>query len=185
MMKPKTNRQGNPKESRGFDRCQTPAYALDPLLSYLCKNWTIWEPATGEGNIENALIEHGYSVIGTDILDGHNFFEWTPAIWDALITNPPYSIKYEWIERCYALGRPFALLLPVETLGAAKAQRLFEKHGLELILLSRRINFKMPQKGYSGSGAQFPVAWFTYGISIGRQISFSAISIRDEKQLSF
>ena len=34
-MKPKINRAGDPQESKGFDRCNTPAYALDPLLPYI------------------------------------------------------------------------------------------------------------------------------------------------------
>jgi len=183
-MKPKANRQGDLKKSNGFDRCQTPAYALDPLLPHLRNDWIIWEPAAGEGNIVNALKAHGHGVIGTDILEGKNFFEWVPARWNCVVTNPPYSIKYEWLEHCYDLGKPFALLLPVETLGAATAQRLFDKHGFEIMFLNRRVNFKMPNKGYAGSAAQFPVAWFTYGLGIGSQVTFSKITARDDSQLS-
>jgi len=183
-MKPKSNRRGDPKKSNGFDRCQPPAYALDPLLLHLRKDWIIWEPAAGEGNIVNTLKARGHIVVGTDILSNHNFFEWTPPQWDCIVTNPPYSVKYEWLHCCYRLGKPFALLLPVETMGAAKAQRLFEQYGFELMLLNRRVNFKMPNKEYAGGGAQFPTAWFTHGLDIGRPITFSKIVIRNDNQLS-
>ncbi len=161
-MKPKVNRAGDVAESQGFDRCNTPAYALDPLLPYLRRDRHIWESAQGTGNISRALESRGYTVTGSDILDGRSFFDWQPPAWDAIVTNPPYSIKFDWLARCYDLGKPFALLLPVETIGAAAAQRLMERHGCELLLLNRRVNFEMPVKGWEGSSAQFPVLWLCW-----------------------
>lgn len=75
----------------------------------------------------------------------------------------------------YQLGKPFALLMPVEVLGAKSAQRNFKAHGIEVILLDKRVNFKMPEKGWLGSGAQFPTAWFTWGLNIGKQITFATL----------
>lgn len=164
-MKPKTNQLGTIDAPQGYDACQTPAYALDPLLPYLRPNWRVWEPASGEGYLADAIEQAGCAVTRGDIVSGANFFEIEPPAYDLLITNPPYSIKYQWIERCYELGRPWALLMPVETLGAARAQRLFSAYGVELTFLSRRVNFKMPQKGWAGSSAQFPVAWFSWRLT--------------------
>jgi hypothetical protein len=181
-MKPKTNRGGDPQKSNEFDRCQTPPYALDPILASLRREWVIWEPASGEGNIAHALTGRGHSVIASDILTGRNFFEWQPDHFDCIVTNPPYSIKYQWLERCYSLGKPFALLLPVETIGAARAQKLFERYGYEFVFLDKRVNFKMPMKGYEGNGAQFPVMWITSGLNIGRAVTFGKIVRRVESQ---
>lgn len=61
----------------GMDACQTPGYAIDPLLPYLAKFDTIWEPAAGEGLLVDALLDCSYrifTVLGSDILDGRNFF---------------------------------------------------------------------------------------------------------------
>ena len=174
-MKPKVNRAGSLYEPRGFDACQTPSYAIDPLIPYLPVRWTIWEPACGEGHLVDAFADAGRVVVASDIIQGCNFFEHEPETWDCLITNPPYSIKYPWLERCYALGRPFALLLPVETLGAQRAQALFVEHGVQIILLDKRINFKMPNVGWEGSSAQFPVAWFTWGFELETQIVFAKL----------
>lgn len=98
-------RKGITKEPIIADRCQTPPYALDPILPHINKTWTIWEPARGEGNIARTLDYHGYTVIGTDILTGEDFFDTTVEHWDCIVTNPPYSIKYLWLERCYQLGK--------------------------------------------------------------------------------
>jgi len=174
-MKPKTNYTNIPKR----DMAQTPPYALGPLLPYIPTNSPVWEPACGEGYLSEALMSNGFTVIKSDILHGIDFLNPSQELatrWYILITNPPYSIKYKWLQRCYELGKPFALLMPLETLGAAKAQKLFKQHGMELIVLNKRVNFKMPDTGWNGGGAQFPTAWFTYGLNIGRDITYAEIN---------
>lgn len=174
-MKPKTNRKGELNESKPFDRCQTPAHTFDPLKPYISKNDTIWESAAGEQTmLADTMIDAYYHVVMSDILytPEQNFFEYQPKEWDVQVTNPPYSVKYDWMKRSYELGKPFALLIPVESLGAQKAQKLMKQYGFEIILLNKRVNFHMPNKGFDGSGAQFPVMWFTWGLNIGKQVSF-------------
>jgi hypothetical protein len=167
------------------DRCQTPPYGVAPILEHLERaqfpRVKIWEPAMGEGNIINYLGENGFDCAGTDILTGADFFTFEPELpYDCIVTNPPFSVKYKWIERCCELEKKWALLMPLETLGAAKAQRLFQKFGMELILLDKRVNFIMPNNGNKGT-AQFPVAWFTHGLNIGREITYATIDRKGER----
>jgi hypothetical protein len=163
--------------AQGMDACQTPPYALDPLLPYLNKFKTIWEPAAGEGYLVRALEDHKFNVVASDILKRKNFFDYEPASpWDCIITNPPFSVKFKWLARCYQLGRPFALLMPVETLGARTAHKLFKHHGVQIILLDRRVNFKMPFKGWDSS-AQFPTAWFSWQLDLPSQIVYGELAI--------
>lgn len=180
-MKPKQQSIAVPDTSQGYDRCQTPAYAVEPLQALLRPGIRIWECAAGEGQLATALRHMGHSVIESDLLTGQNFFTWQPEQWDCLITNPPYSIKYAWLKRCYELGKPFALLVPVETIGAGQAQRLFRRYGVELTLLNRRVNFKMPHRGYNGSGAQFPVLWLSWQLT-GQPLSYATIIQRPDEQ---
>lgn len=177
--KPKSNRMGDP----AIDRCQTPAYALDPLLPYLKKKWTVWECAAGERNLVFPLAMKVHEVVASDILSGEDFFSYQPSHWDCIVTNPPYSMKYKWLKRCYELGKPFALLMPVDTVGAKSAQVLFDKYGFEWIFMDKRINFKMPNMGWNGGGAQFSTAWFCWQLT-GRPVSFVKITRRDDDQLS-
>ena len=137
-----------PMKQGASDDFQTPPEALYPLLPYLKKDWTIWECACGKGNLSDFLKEQGYNVIATDILTGHDFLKWKPEKFDCIVTNPPYSLKQQFLERCYELKKPFALLLPLTTFETAKRQRLFKKYGVQVIFFDKRINFETP----SGKG---------------------------------
>jgi hypothetical protein len=181
-VKPKTNRAGDPVGSKPFDRCQTPAYALDPLLPYLRPDWIVWESAAGKGRMVRALTSHVRQVVASDILTGQNFFDYQPLTFDAIVTNPPYSIKFDWLERCYELGKPFALLVPVEMIGAAAAQRLMKRHGCEQLLLDKRVNFEMPIKGEDDSSAQFPTFWLCWKM-LPNPILYGKITRRHDQQL--
>jgi len=160
------------------DDFQTPPEALMPLLPFLKKNWTIWECAQGKGYLTQALRVYGYQVIGSDILTGQDFLVWKPEQFDCIITNPPYSAKHKFLIRCYALEKPFALLLPLTTLETRIRQRLFAQYGIEIILFDKRINFHVPSGKESKSW--FATAWFTWGLDIGKQLSF--VSLTETKQ---
>ncbi|MBI2723356.1 MAG: tRNA (adenine-N(6)-)-methyltransferase [Bacteroidetes bacterium] len=159
-----------PLRPGGKDDFQTPPNALLPLYKFLKPGWTIWECATGKGNLTKALRKKGYKVISTDILSGHDFLEYTPKHYDCIITNPPFSLKQEFLQRAYCLGKPFAFLLPLTTLESAKRQFLFRCCGLELILFDHRINFETPDG--EGEGSWFATAWFTNGLKIGNELTF-------------
>jgi len=170
--KPKSNDK-NPQK----DKCGTPSYALTPLLPYIPKDWIVWESASGEGLLADALEINGYQVIRSDILTGQNYFDDRnlPSHYDIQITNVPFSIKYKWLQRAYQLGKPFALLMPSDVLFAGKeAQPLFQKYGCEILLPDKRTDFKMPNKGWGGT-AQMHTSWFTWGLNIGQLITFVKI----------
>ena len=144
----------------------TDPMALWPLLPYLAPFPLIWEPACGyeKKPLVGALRLEGFGVIGTDIRQGpeNDFLTHfiNPKAYDAIVTNPPYSIKDQWIARCYELGKPFALLLPYTALEGIRRQALYRKHGIDLLVLPKRVPFTTPS-GKKG-GAWFPCAWFTY-----------------------
>lgn len=150
------------------DEAQTPPYALLPLLPYIPRNFIIWESASSKyGFLGEAIrVLRGNVVIETGMeLDGTDYLKSRP-LGDMQITNPPYSnpLKFEWIERSYDNRQPFALLMPFETWAAARAQSQFQRFGMSIIILNRRVNFHMPYMGWEGKGADYPVAWFTWGL---------------------
>lgn len=161
MMKPKTNYSA--KTSPQKDNCQTPPYAVDWLIDHQRIAGPVWEPAPGEGLLARRLRERGIETIATQ----SDFFTTTPPRTGVpltmrwLITNPPFSLKYPWLERCYEIGMPFALLMPSDVLFAQRAQNLFNKHGIYVRIPNRRINFKMPDKGWQSS-AQMSTSWFIW-----------------------
>lgn len=129
----------------------------------------------GKGNIVNVLSDAGFNIRGTDIENGWDYFERPlSTLWDASITNPPYGLKYQWLQRSVELGKPFALLVPVEMLGAKKCQDILREVHFEIMLLNRRVNFEMPS-GKSDGQAQFPVMWLCSGI-LPEKIVFGEIN---------
>lgn len=152
------------------DDFQTPKEAIDILIPYLKKEWIIWECACGKGNLVSAFTEKGFTVFGTDILEGTNFMEGTKESFDCIITNPPYSLKEEFLKKCYELKKPFALLMGLTALEGKKRGNLFREHGIQLIIPNKRINFETPSG--KGSGSWFQTAWFCYGLNLPKDIMF-------------
>lgn len=143
-----------------MDNCYTPPYAVLPVLPYI-QGMRVWEFCSGNGNLSKRMTQNGNHVISTDIEMGVDALtDSCPEEYDVIVTNPPFGRKFEFIERCFELKKPFALLMPVETHGAEKAQIWFEKFGISTIWLRPRISFYMPQRGWLAGGAQFPTAWF-------------------------
>ena len=168
-------------QTKSADDFQTPVSALKPLIPYLKKEWTIWECASGKGNLSKALGDNGFKHISTDIIykdedyppfTNVNFLtEKTTIDFDCIVTNPPYSKKGEFIRRCYELGKPFALLMPLTILETKKRQDMFRQNGIEILLLEKRINFETPSG--KGSGSWFATAWFCWKL-LPKQIVFEA-----------
>lgn len=144
------SRRGRNKAS---DECFTPANEVSPLFPFMNKNLTYYECTSGvSSSLLTGLRDGGFNVVGSE---GVDFFTCGPDdVHDAIITNPPYSLKDKFLEHCYALGKPFAILLPVTAFQGQKRGRMFIENGISTLVLNRRIDF-------TGKNAPtFGVAWF-------------------------
>lgn len=153
-------RLGNNAES---DECYTPPSEILPLLPYLDKSKTYYEATSGiSSQIVEGFNSAGYSIKSSE---GKNFFDCTADdVFDGVITNPPYSKKDDFLEHCYHLGKPFALLLPVAAFQGQKRGGMFMKHGMSALVYNRRVDF-------TGKKAPtFGVAWFIHGFMPPNQI---------------
>lgn len=153
-MKPKQNSALTEK-----DLCQTPPYAVEPLIPFIPKG-VVLEPAAGQGYIVNALQDR-YPVVYGDITTGEDFYTWDyGGFFGSIITNPSYSGKHKqrFLARCYELAKPFALLVPTEFISTKGCQDIIKDKPFEIMLLSDRVDFNMPKKGWRSS-AQFPTLW--------------------------
>ena len=156
------------------DEMQTPEVAIKPLLPYIKKRWTIWECAWGGGSLAKHFKKEGFEVIGSKDIDFLDEKHKPTSNFNCIITNPPYSKKEEFLQRCYELGKPFALLMPLTALEGIKRGALYSKYGIQLIVPNRRINFITPSG--RGSGAWFQTAWFCWGLNLPEQINFVEIN---------
>ena len=177
MPKPTGMMNGRPNDF------QTPKEALFPLIPYLSKDWVIWECASGNGNLSAFLKELGFTVIETDIKTGHDFLYYQPQHFDCIITNPPYSLKEEFLKRCYSIGKPFALLLPLTAFEGKKRQELMRKYGVQVIFFNRRINFETPSG--KNTGSWFMTAWFTNWFGMNHELQFAEWNHPYQEKLKF
>lgn len=158
------------KHVKNYDEYLTPAVAVKPIIKYLNKDMTIWECTGQKSNITNVLAANGYRVIEThkntfDFLKDKPKFEF-----DAIITNPPYSLKFEFLKKCYEYEKPFALLMPLTALEGIQRNKLYRKYGIQLIVFDRRVQF------LEGKTNWFATAWFCYKI-LDKDLIFTELEV--------
>ena len=142
------------------DELYTPEEAIKPILKYLDKSKIYWECTDfGNSNITRVLKENGFKVISTSKEELDFLNETATFDFDIIITNPPYSLKDEFLEKCYEYNKSFILLLPITALEGKKRNKMYKKYGLELIILDKRINY-MKEK----NNIWFNTSWFCKGI---------------------
>lgn len=152
---------GNPKDGR----VENDFYATDPkavkmlLEEYSIVGKKILEPCVGNGNIANTVKEFyykGVDVTGIDLVDRgykntiiHDFLTYeTDKKYDCIITNPPYSLAGEFIEKGMELldsgydedGLPkgqLIMFLKIQFLEGAKRKELFSKYPPKYIYVFR------------------------------------------------
>lgn len=131
------------------DECLTPRYVVEPIIKYLKakKFKKIWCPFDKADSFYVRLLkEEGFFVMFShkDINDG-DFLKMNMTFldidFDCIVSNPPFSKKDEILKKLYKIGKPFALLLPIQTLQSKKRTPLFMKYGLELLSFDKRACF--------------------------------------------
>lgn len=98
------------KEREVNDYYATDPKAVDALVGAYELPKKIWEPACGAGHLVGRLLELGYDVEATDLIDrgcgegGVNFLcEMDAHDCDCILTNPPYKYATEFVVRALEL----------------------------------------------------------------------------------
>lgn len=61
---------------------------------------------------------------------------------DYIISNPPYSLKGDVIDRLFEIGKPFAMLVGVVGLFESLHRfNLFKSHEFEIMYLNKRVSY--------------------------------------------
>lgn len=98
------------------DFYQTPYCLTRLLLDEVCIDGSILEPASGNGAIVKILIEYGYDVVYYDLIHGTDFLANENRHFDTIITNPPYSLAFEFIQKAKQVAGEFYFLPPLSYL---------------------------------------------------------------------
>jgi hypothetical protein len=124
--------KGSIANGTSADRCPDDFYAtpkefVRELLRREKFSETVWEPAAGDGAIGDVLVESGYRVIETDLTPRHprvvavDFLTQTTSRGADIITNPPFKLMCEFLEKSWELAhRKFALVMPISGLNSSR-----------------------------------------------------------------
>lgn len=109
------NNLGQRKKS---DLYETPYSITAQLVEVEDFNSPVLEPAQGNGAIVRVLEDSGYSVVGYDI---ETDFLKEDRSFPCIVTNPPYSLALEFIQKAKMVAeKKFSFLLPLSYLHGKK-----------------------------------------------------------------
>jgi len=108
--------------ARKNDLYETPAVAVEALLRHETIPTRVWEPACGPGAIVRVLRAHGHIVSATDLVDyqspdqdraGIDFLmeRHPPDAVEAIVTNPPFKLAAEFVDRALTMVPRVYMLL--------------------------------------------------------------------------
>ncbi len=110
-------------------------------VEYFNKNSTVCEPACGGGAISKVLNEY-WEDDKITAYDKETNFLWDFDEYNYIITNPPFSLAFEFIQKAKQLAKSkFALLLPLSYLhGKKRFDEIYSdrEYGLEKVYVFTR-----------------------------------------------
>lgn len=148
----------------------TPPEGITALLKVERFEGAIWEPACGDGAISSVLIQSGYEVHSSDLVDrgfGENrvdfLMEYKPRA-PNIVTNPPFKMVAPFIRKSLDLTtRKVAMLLRLACLEGNERGELFETTPIARVwVFKARLQFKRPGWEDTGAGGMLPFAWFVW-----------------------
>ena len=116
------------------DDYMTPKYAWENIIEYIPKNKVIWEAFYGDGKSGDYLKELGLTVIHEQI----DFFKENKG--DIIISNPPFSLAKDIMNRLLELDKPFILIFPCSKISTQYFRKWKDKK-LQIIIPRKRIQF--------------------------------------------
>lgn len=160
------------------DEFYTPEYAIEPLYKFIKSNSTIWCPFDTDNSLFVKLLKkRGHTVINTHLANGHDFFTIVVPECDYIISNPPYSLKYEVFARLFDIGKPFAMLVGIVGLfESQKRFNLFKDNDFEVMYFNKRISyFKSYDEQKASLNPPFSSVYIAKGL-FPKQINFESIN---------
>lgn len=76
--------------------------------------------------------------------EGKDFFRYEPEHWDILVSNPPFSKKNDVLKRAFSFQKPFALLLPVNSIQGKARYKIFNNE-IQMLSFDGRVDYHTRQ----------------------------------------
>ena len=167
------------RERADLDYYATEPKAVEILLQQEDFSQFIWEPACGEDHISEVLLQNGFDVLSTDIvnrgykgqrteidfLKANLFSDLSENCMD-IITNPPYSQAKEFIQKALDISTPgtkIAMFLKLTFLEGQARRKLFEENPPKIVyVFSKRVKCAKNGKFENISSSAVAYAWFIW-----------------------
>tara|TARA_R100000541_G_scaffold47517_1_gene54521 strand:- start:45 stop:539 length:495 start_codon:yes stop_codon:yes gene_type:complete len=134
---------GKPRNYKGNDDFYTQNSTWDLINKFIPKDKVIYEGFYGDGKSGNYLKELGCKQVIHKNID---FFENVDLIdYDILISNIPFSIKKDILQKLYEVNKPFIIIMPYEVI----FYKYFDKYktkDTQLIIPKQRQHFLQNDK---------------------------------------
>ena len=144
-----TNHEFILDKKKKTDEYYTLEYAVKPILKYLNREKfkKIWCPFdTENSSFVKVFKKEGFDVIATHLEHNKDFFKFSIRnlpLCDVIISNPPYSLRTQILERLFLIGKPFALLINESGLfNSKKRWTLFRDNPFEIMVFNSRVHYK-------------------------------------------
>lgn len=150
-----------------YDAYSTPTWCTEAICRQLVwpQESGVLEPCAGDGAIVRVLEKYAEYIVECEIQRGIDFFEFDPDYprFDFIITNPPFSLAQEFVEKSLTLANCVVMLLRLNFLASSKRKAFWERNEPTAIhVLTKRPSF-------TGKGTDATdYAWFVWD-STGRQ----------------
>ena len=145
------------------DSYMTPKSAWDNIKHFIPKDKVIWEAFYGDGKSGTYLQELGFEVIHEPV----DFFE--NNLGEIIVSNPPYSLSKEIMDRLLVLDKPFILIFPASKI-CTQYFRKWKDKGLQIIIPKKRIHFEKQIEGKKPEGwknaCYFDCFYYCYKIGL-------------------
>ncbi len=158
------------EEREENDYYATEPATLYPLLKKEKLSNNIWECACGGGHLAKVLVDKGFNVKATDLIDrgygtpGIDFLKCEEKYNGDILTNPPYKYALEFIEKALDLipnGHKVVMFLKLQFLEGQERRRLFDTMQLQKVYIFSKRQQCGKNGVFTGSSA-VAYGWFIW-----------------------
>ena len=156
-------------ERKANDLYETPEWVTEALIPHVPDRiQKVWEPACGSGKMVEPLLSR-CDVFGSDLAFGRDFLlTVVEESAGAIITNPPYDLAQEFIDRALQMMEPVrglvAMLLRTDFDHAKSRTHLFRDCPAfaKKLVLMKRIAWFVEADGKPKASPSFNHAWYIW-----------------------
>lgn len=162
-----SSRKNGDREANDF--YPTPSYAVESLLERESFEGEVWECACGEGDISETLINKGFKVYSSDLIDrgygNQGDFLNSNRKTNNIITNPPYKLALDFVLKAKECSSDkIAMFLKTVWLESESRYEMFQDRNFPLKTVyqfSKRVSLYKNGTKMKNSG-MIAYAWYVW-----------------------